>query len=137
MLNVVEVTIEDRIQHKALQLMEQTDILRNAQLALDAVKSELIELVGIKEEGSQSFNVNNFKITTSQTINRTCDQNIVRQLLDDLPEDVHKNIFEYKASLNLKNYRALHDMNPTLAAQVDRAITSRAGKPSVKVEIRS
>lgn len=137
MLNVVEVTIEDRIQHKALQLMEQTDILRNAQLALDAVKSELIELVGIKEEGSQSFNVNNFKITTSQTINRTCDQNIVRQLIDELSEDVHKNIFEYKASLNLKNYRALHDMNPTLAAQVDRAITSRAGKPSVKVEIRS
>ena len=137
MLNVVEVTIEDRIQHKALQLMEQTDILRNAQLALDAVKSELIELVGIKEEGSQSFNVNNFKITTSQTINRTCDQNIVRQLVDELSEDVHKNIFDYKASLNLKNYRALHDMNPTLAAQVDRAITSRAGKPSVKVEIRS
>lgn len=137
MLNVVEVTIEDRIQHKALQLMEKTDILRNAQLELDAVKSELIDLVGIKEEGSQSFNVDNFKITTNQTINRTCDQNIVRQLLDELSEDVHKNIFEYKASLNLKNYRALHDMNPTLAAQVDRAITSRAGKPSVKVEIRS
>ena len=103
MLNVVEVTNEDRIRHKALQVMEKADILRNAQLELDAVKLELIELVGIKDEGSQSFNVDNFKITTNQTINRTCDQNIVRQLIDEVSEDVHKNIFEYKASLNLKN----------------------------------
>ena len=137
MLNVVEVAIEDRIRHKAFKVMQKTAFLRNAQLELDAVKAELIELVGIKDEGSQSFSVDNFKITTNQTINRTCDQNIVRQLIDEVSEDVHKNIFEYKASLNLKNYRALHDMNPTLAAQIDSAITSRAGKPSVKVEIQS
>ena len=51
-----------------------------AQQEVDAAKEEIIYLVGVKPEGSQSASTHYYKITTTGRMNRTLDQKAVHAL---------------------------------------------------------
>ena len=136
-LKLVDVPVEDRIDALADRIVQLKGEKQDIQNQIDACQADLIEIVGIKDEGSQSFHTDRYLVGTTQGITRTLDRTEVLKLADRLPEDTYKNVFTWKPALDLANYRALKDMAPNLASMVDEAITSKPSKPAVKVEAKS
>ncbi len=138
MLKIVEteVSIEERINSLADSVLQLQSEEREIKRKIDEQKAALIELCGIKDEGSQSFHTDSYKVTTQQSIVRTVDASVVRALRDRVPEATYENVFVWKPSLDLKNYKALKEMAPNLAAIVDEAITSKPAKAGVKLEVK-
>ena len=136
-LKVVDVPVEDRIDALADRIVQLKGEKQDIQNKIDECQEALIEIVGIKDEGSQSFHTERYLVGTTQNITRTLDRTEVLKLADRLPEDTYKNVFTWKPALDLANYRALKDMAPNLASMVDDAITSKPAKPAVKVEAKS
>ena len=136
-LKLVDVPVEDRIDALADRIVQLKGEKQDIQNQIDECQAALIEIVGIKDEGSQSFHTDRYLVGTTQGITRTLDRTEVLKLADRLPEDTYKNVFTWKPALDLANYRALRDMAPNLASMVDDAITSKPSKPAVKVEAKS
>ena len=136
-LKLVDVPVEDRIDALADRIVQLKGEKQDIQSQIDECQAALIEIVGIKDEGSQSFHTDRYLVGTTQGITRTLDRTEVLKLADRLPEDTYKNVFTWKPALDLANYRALKDMAPNLASMVDDAITSKPSKPAVKVEAKS
>ena len=136
-LKLVDVPVEDRIDALADRIVQLKGEKQDIQNQIDECQAALIEIVGIKDEGSQSFHTDRYLVGTTQGIVRTLDRTEVLKLADRLPEDTYKNVFTWKPALDLANYRALRDMAPNLASMVDDAITSKPSKPAVKVEAKS
>ena len=136
-LKLVDVPVEDRIDAFADRIVQLKGEKQDIQNQIDECQAALIEIVGIKDEGSQSFHTDRYLVGTTQGITRTLDRTEVLKLADRLPEDTYKNVFTWKPALDLANYRALRDMAPNLASMVDDAITSKPSKPAVKVEAKS
>ena len=136
-LKLVDVPVEDRIDALADRIVQLKGEKQDIQNQIDECQAALIEIVGIKDEGSQSFHTDRYLVGTTQGIVRTLDRTEVLKLADRLPEDTYKNVFTWKPALDLANYRALKDMAPNLASMVDDAITSKPSKPAVKVEAKS
>lgn len=136
-LKLVDVPVEDRIDALADRIVQLKGEKQDIQNQIDECQDALIEIVGIKDEGSQSFHTDRYLVGTTQGITRTLDRTEVLKLADRLPEDTYKNVFTWKPALDLSNYRALKDMAPNLASMVDDAITSKPSKPAVKVEAKS
>jgi hypothetical protein len=136
-LKLVDVPVEDRIDALSDRIVQLKGEKQDIQNQIDECQAALIEIVGIKDEGSQSFHTDRYLVGTTQGITRTLDRTEVLKLADRLPEDTYKNVFTWKPALDLANYRALKDMAPNLASMVDDAITSKPSKPAVKVEAKS
>ena len=136
-LKLVDVPVEDRIDALADRIVQLKGEKQDIQSQIDECQAALIEIVGIKDEGSQSFHTDRYLVGTTQGITRTLDRTEVLKLADRLPEDTYRNVFTWKPALDLANYRALRDMAPNLASMVDDAITSKPTKPAVKVEAKS
>jgi hypothetical protein len=136
-LKLVDVPVEERIDSLADRIVQLKGEKQDIQNQIDECQAALIEIVGIKEEGSQSFHTDRYLVGTTQGITRTLDRTEVLKLADRLPEDTYSNVFTWKPALDLANYRALKDMAPNLASMVDDAITSKPSKAAVKVEAKS
>ena len=136
-LKLVDVPVEDRIDALADRIVQLKGEKQDIQNQIDECQAALIEIVGIKDEGSQSFHTDRYLVGTTQGITRTLDRTEVLKLADRLPEDTYRNVFTWKPALDLANYRALRDMAPNLACIVDDAITIKPSKPAVKVEAKS
>jgi hypothetical protein len=135
-LKLVDVPVEDRIDALADRIVQLKGEKQDIQNQIDECQEALIEIIGIRDEGSQSFHTERYKVGTTQGITRTLDRTEVLKLADRLPEDTYKNVFTWKPTLELSNYRSLQELAPNLAAMVDDAITSRPSKPAVKVEAK-
>lgn len=136
-LKLVDVPVEDRIDALADRIVQLKGEKQDIQNQIDECQAQLIDIVGIKDEGSQSFHTDRYLVGTTQGITRTLDRTEVLKLADRLPEDTYRNVFTWKPALDLANYRALKNMAPNLASMVDEAITSKPSKPAVKVEAKS
>ena len=136
-LKLVDVPVEDRIDALADRIVQLKGEKQDIQNQIDECQAALIDIVGIKDEGSQSFHTDRYLVGTTQGFTRTLDRTEVVKLADRLPPDTYKNVFTWKPSLDLANYRALKNMAPNLASMVDEAITSKPSKPAVKVEAKS
>lgn len=103
---------------------------RNVREAEDA----LIAHVGSRDEGSFSVTSERYKVTTTQPVRRTVEPKLARDVMRELPADIADAIFTWKPELSLRVYRELEKYRPELHDAVSRAVTSKPGKVSVKVE---
>jgi hypothetical protein len=94
------------------------------------IESQLVSLLPKKEEGSESENVGEYKLTVTTKINRKVDTVAVRTTWDVMPDKV-KTIFRWTADIDIKALRALPDDAYVVAAQY---ITATPASPSFKVE---
>jgi len=94
----------------------------------------LIQAVGVKDEGTQSFNTDNYKISTTGKINRTVDAKKVEEIAQQLPEPLYNRLFKFKPSLDLKEYRYIENNEPQYHKIVSRAVTAKPAKPTLKIE---
>lgn len=99
-----------------------------------AAEKEISRLVGYKDEGQLSESTGSHKVTVRYRVNRRIDMDKFDEIRGQLPPAIAKNLIRSKPKLDMKGYRWLRENRPELFALVSTAITSKPGKPGVRVE---
>ena len=94
-----------------------------------SVEDELIALLGAKEEGSETHNVEDFKIQITGRLNRKMDWDV----FDKLGISIDMQPVRVKRELDLKGLRYLEDNEPAIYKKLAKAMTVEPAKTSVTV----
>ena len=115
--------------------------LVNAKQAEDAARQhrieceeKLIELVGLKPEGTQTQKTPYFKVSTVQSLSRTLTPD-GEELIEAEGIPIFDMIVRYRPEVSVTGLKALATNDPAVYARVIKAIITKPGKPSVKVEL--
>ena len=104
------------------------------------MKQQLIEQLGVKDEGSQSFHVEGnsgqqYKVITKQEKSRLVDAEQARQLSESLPAQIFNDVFIQAIFEARSGYRAIKDTNPDLIKLIDTAVVTRPLSPRCTIEV--
>lgn len=115
-------------------LIRAKEIESSATEARVAVERQIIEQLGLPDEGSKTNDAGNFKVTITQKINRKLDEKKWLTILDKIPEHLRpvKIVETYK--LEDAGVRYLKVNEPGYFRIMAAAIEEKPAKPSVKVE---
>jgi hypothetical protein len=108
--------------------------LELAKKAFDDIQKQIIDYCGHKEEGAAKFNTENFTITTTGKLNRSIDESKLAELQNAIPQPLFDRLFNYKPALNLRELRYIEQNEPEYYKTVSKVITTKPGKPSLKIE---
>lgn len=97
-------------------------------------ENRIIELVGLKDEGTQSVKTAMYKVSTTQSLTRTLVENY-GEVLDALDPEVFNAIIKHKPQLDVTAFKQLAASNPEAYRVACRAVISKQGKPQVKLDI--
>lgn len=93
------------------------------------IEDELIALLGAKEEGSETHNIEDFKIAITGRLNRKVDWDV----FDKLGISADMQPVKMKRELDLKGLRYLEDNEPAIYKKLAKAMTVEPAKTSVTV----
>jgi len=96
------------------------------------IEDELIALLGAKEEGSETHNIEDFKVAITGRLNRKVDWDIFDKL--GIPVDMQP--VKVKRELDLKGLRYLEDNEPSAYKKLAKAMTVEPAKTSITVTRR-
>lgn len=113
---------------------QQKAILDAAKAKFAAIEEELIEEIGYKPEGSFTAHIDGFKITTTGRMSRRIDEKKWAELAEYIPAPLANRLIKTKLDINLRELRYIEQNEPELYKVVASAVTTRPGKPSIKVE---
>lgn len=108
--------------------------LKLAQQHTDRAAQRIIEAVGLNDEGSFTVKCDGYKVTTTQPINRSLNKSLVHDLRREIPADIWDAMFEFKPSLNVRLFKECQELRPDVHHAVSKAVTSKPGKPQLKLE---
>jgi len=108
--------------------------LKRAQEAVDQAAQAVIDAVGVESEGSFTVRCDHYKVTTTQPINRTVNKSLAIDLRREIPEDIWEGLFDFKPSLNVRLFKDCQELRPEVYALAQKAVTSKPGKPQLKIE---
>ena len=89
--------------------------------------------MGLATEGTKSEKTAFFKVSTTQTLNRSLTPE-GENIIEKEGEDILWQVLDYKPSIRVSGLKALATANPDAYARVVKAIVTKPAKPSVKVE---
>lgn len=107
---------------------------KHAQEEVLKAEEAIIRAVGAKDEGSFTVRCDHYKVTTTQPVRRTLNESTIRAIRREIPEDIFEAMFDYKPSLNVRLFKECQELRPEVYNLVAKAVTSKPGKISVKVE---
>jgi hypothetical protein len=114
-----------------LEAKRMEDDARDHRLAME---EQLIRLIGLKEEGTQTVKTQYFKASTTQSLNRSLAHNWQALLATEDPA-ITNDLIKYKPEINVTGLKNLATANPDAYRRVLPAILTRPAKPAVKVEL--
>lgn len=123
------------------QLSEQIlEARHNEQLATEwrrKLEDEMVSLLGVSEndEGAHGFEPDGskYKITVTCKINRTVDGDKLQELAREAGLFDHlQSLFRWKPSIDMKAWKAA---DAAITAPLASAITAKAGRPAIKIDI--
>ena len=116
--------------------------LQEAKNRFDLVRQEvltaeqrLIEIAGVKEEGTTSASGLYFKIKTVAKINRRIDLEALDILRQQLPQAIISKAFVFKPTIDAKGLRHLELNEPEYYNELTRAVIATPAKIAVSVEL--
>jgi len=127
-------TPADQLNQLAATYLTEKAKLAAQQRAVRDAEDALIKHVGTKDEGSFTVHSDRYKVTTTQSVTRKVEPSLAKQLYDQIPRDLYAGLFDWKPSLSVKVYREVEKYQPEVFDLVSKAVTSKASKPSVKVD---
>jgi hypothetical protein len=95
------------------------------------VEAAIVEITGLRDEGSKTHEAGQYKISVTSSMTRTLDPEKWAEIEASIPEAMRPVI--YKPSLELKGLRYLQQNEPDTYAIVAQAITAKHAKPSIKI----
>ena len=100
-------------------------------MRLDAENAILAHFPSDKAEGS--ITDADHGITVSYKLTRAVDSEGVQQIWNDLSANAQK-AFKVKFDLDLKQYRAIQDLDPKSFTELAKFVTSKPAKPSISMK---
>ena len=97
-------------------------------------EEKLIEIVGLKPEGTQVQKTPYFKVSTVQSLSRSLTPD-GEALIEAEGIPIFDQVVRYRPEVSVTGLKALATSNPAVYARVIKAIITKPGKPSVKVEL--
>ena len=119
----------------AFQLQEAKNKLELVRQDVLTAEKRLIEIAGVKEEGTTSASGLYFKIKTVAKINRRIDLKELDLLNQRLPQAIISKAFVFKPSIDAKGLRHLELNEPEYYNEITRAVIATPAKISVSVEL--
>lgn len=111
----------------ALQQAKQSeDEAREARIAAE---QHLIDLVGLKEEGTTTVKTDFYKVSTTGKLTRAVDPK------SPMSNEVWKMISRVKSELDVKALKALATSNPAAYQEACKGLITKPAKASAKVEL--
>ena len=103
------------------------------------LERELLEVIGDSEYGTETHNIENYKIKVIAKVSRTVDPQMWASVTDNLSEDdfpVEMNpiSIEEKYKVSSPKCRELQKYRPELFATLSRAITTTKNKSTITIE---
>ena len=126
-------TTPTALDEAAWALMEAKRLEREAIEHRLTCEETIVNLVGLATEGTQSEKTAFFKVSTTQTLNRSLTPE-GEDLIEKEGQDILWQVLDYKPSIRVSGLKALATANPEAYARVVKAIITKPAKPSVKVE---
>lgn len=99
------------------------------------IEQQIIELVGVADEGTTNIEGGYFKVKTVGKLTRALDDSAIQADWDTLPSEI-KSCIKWKPSLDTKNLRSLESMRSDLVPVMAKYMTTKAAKPTVSVEAK-
>lgn len=100
-------------------------------IKLEAESAILAHFPTDKTEGSVTNA--DFGITVAYKLTRTVDSEGVQNAWNDLSANAQK-AFKVKFDIDLKQYRAIQDLDQTAYAELAKFVTSKPAKPSISIK---
>lgn len=98
-----------------------------------ALEQELIAILGSKEEGSETHNLENgLKITITAKLSYSADMPILLSLCDSIPESMRP--IKREVKLDETGAKYLRNNEPDVWRMLSSAITVKPAKPSVTIK---
>ena len=119
----------------AFQLQEAKNKLELVRQDVLTAEKRLIEIAGVKEEGTTSASGLYFKIKTVAKINRRIDLKELDLLNQRLPQAIISKAFVFKPSIDAKGLRHLELNEPEYYNEITRAVIATPAKIAVSVEL--
>ena len=94
----------------------------------------VIDLVGLKPEGTQVAKTPYFKVSTVQSLTRSLTPD-GEALIEAEGIPIFDQVVRYRPEVSVTGLKALATSNPAVYARVIKAIITKPSKPSVKVEL--
>ena len=116
--------------------------LQEAKNRLEIVKQEvlnaelhIIDLTGVKDEGTTSQSGTYFKIKTVGKVTRRIDFDALDLLKQKMPEAILSQVFSYKPTIDVKALRHVELNEPDYYNEISRAVIAKPAKIAVVVEL--
>lgn len=120
----------DLLAHEWQQMKELEAQARERRIEIE---QDIINLVGVQDEGTTNRETSQFKVKTVGKLTRSLDEKAIQADWDNLPDAIKKCI-KWKPSLDTKSLRALESMREDLLPTVAHYTTTKPAKPSISVE---
>jgi hypothetical protein len=104
----------------------------NARDARLRIEQEILEQTGCKEEGSQTHDAGDWRITVTGKLKRKLNADKWREIEDSIPEALRP--VEYKPALDTAGLRCLENNEPDIYRQICQAIETKPAKPSITIK---
>ena len=93
----------------------------------------VINLIGLKEEGTTSIKTDYFKVATVAGLYRSLAPG-GEDLIEKEGPAIMDQVIHYRPEVSVSGLKALATANPAAYGRIIKAIITKPGKPSVKVE---
>jgi len=97
------------------------------------LEEELVNLVGKKDEGSQTHKIGDYKVTITGKLTRSLDKKVWADIEQSIPHALRP--VEYKPSLDTKGLKYLEDNEPEVFRTVSSAVTVKPAKTAVSIKV--
>ena len=128
--------------HTPTEIDQAAFTLQEAKNRMELVKQEvlnaelhIIELAGVKDEGSTSHSGKYFKIKTVGKVTRRIDFDALDLLKQKMPEAILSKVFSYKPTIDVKALRHIELNEPEYYNEISRAVIAKPAKVAVSIEL--
>lgn len=97
------------------------------------LEEELVNLVGKKDEGSQTHKIGDYKVTITGKLTRSLDKKVWADIEQQIPHALRP--VEYKPSLDTKGLKYLEDNEPEVFRAVSSAVTVKPARTAVSIKV--
>ena len=95
------------------------------------IEEAIIAQLGVREEGSQTHDLGEYKVTVTGVVNRTLDKEIWESIKEKITEERRPVVYEPK--LDVTGVKWLQKNDPDSYRILAQALTIKPGKTNVKV----
>lgn len=115
----------------ALDLLEAKKAENAANARRVALEEELIGMLGMKDEGSKTHNIDGFKVVITTAMSRKLDWDMYDAVAERIPVDLRP--VKPKRELDVTGVKYLKNNEPDIYAMIAPALTVKPNKPTVIV----